>query len=226
MVETRGLRLAPSAAAKEKRLAALLAGRDAADPALAEALVAAQGRGSLELAGIAGTPEEARMAEALRRAVGAVDPQAPFTVEAVLAWQAALTGARTFRRQSRDRPEGPPPAPAEFIASRLEIVEGWLGADSSRELKAAQLGALVLARIMEILPFDRGNGLVARLAASHLMVRAGSRRPILVGADAARLEESLRAAFQLHTEPLARLLEDAAERSLDVLLAALSPPPP
>jgi hypothetical protein len=58
------------------------------------------------------------------------------------------------------------------------------------------------------------------------MVRAGSRRPILVGADAARLEESLRAAFQLHTEPLARLLEDAAERSLDVLLAALSPPPP
>ena len=75
---------------------------------------------------------------------------------------------------------------------------------------------------MEILPFDRGNGLVARLAASHLMVRAGSRPPILVGADAGRLDEALQAAFQLQTEPLARLLDAAAERALDVLIGALA----
>ena len=75
---------------------------------------------------------------------------------------------------------------------------------------------------MEILPFDRSNGMVARLAASHLMVRAGARRPILVGADSPRLGEALHAAFQLQTEPLARLLDDAAERALDVLIAELS----
>jgi hypothetical protein len=222
MVEITGLRLAPSAAMKEKRLAALLAGRDApADPALAEALVSAQVRGSLELAGKAGTPEEADAAAALRRAVAAVDPRASLTVEAIFTWQAALTGERALRRQARDRPEGPPPAPAEFVASRLAIVQEWLGGDSARELKAAQQGALVYARIMEILPFDRGNGLVARLAASHLMMRAGSRRPILVGGDAERLREALDAAFQLQTEPLARLLDDAAERALDVLIGAL-----
>jgi hypothetical protein len=222
MVEITGLRLAPSAAMKEKRLAALLAGRDAAaDPALAEALVSAQVRGSLELAGKAGTPEETAAAAALRRAVAAVDPRAPLTVEAILTWQAALTGERALRRQARDRPGGPPPAPAEFVASRLAIVQEWLGGDSARELKAAQQGALVYARIMEILPFDRGNGLVARLAASHLMMRAGSRRPILVGDDAERLREALDAAFQLQTEPLARLLDDAAERALDVLIGAL-----
>jgi hypothetical protein len=223
MVEITGLRLAPSAAMKEKRLAALLAGRDAAAlPALAEALVAAQVRGSLELAGKAGTPEEADAAAALRRAVFAVDPREPLTVEALLTWQASLTGERALRRQARDRRGGPPPAPPEFVASRLAIVQQWLGADSARELKAAQQGALVYARIMEILPFDRGNGLVARLAASHLMTRAGSRRPILVGGDAERLEEALQAAFQLETEPLARLLDDAAERALDVLIGALS----
>ncbi len=223
VVEITGLRLAPSAAMKEKRLAALLAGRDAAaDPALAEALVTAQVRGSLELAGKAGTPEEADAAAALRRAVFAVDAQAPLTVEAILTWQAALTGERALRRQARDRPGGPPAAPPEFVASRLAIVQEWLGGDSARELKAAQQGALVYARIMEILPFDRGNGLVARLAASHLMTRAGSRRPILVGGDAGRLEEALQAAFQLQTEPLARLLDDAAERALDVLIGALS----
>jgi hypothetical protein len=222
MVESKGLRLAPSAAVKEKRLAALLAGRDPRAPALEEAVIAAQVKGSLELAGLAGTPEEAETTAGLRRAVGAVDPVAPLTVEALLAWQAALTGRRAFRRQARDRPEGPPPAPAEFIASRLEIVQSWLGADSSRELKAAQLGALVLARVMEILPFDRANGMVARLAASHLMVRAGSRRPILVGGDRARLEAALQSAYQLQTEPLARLLEEAAERALDVLIAELA----
>src|SRR6266545_1997641 len=122
MVEITGLRLAPSAAMKEKRLAALLAGRDAAaDPALAEAL----------LAGKAGTPEEADAAAALGRALFAVDARAPLTVEAILTWQAALTGERALRRQARDRPGGPPPAPPEFVASRLAILQEWLGGDSA-----------------------------------------------------------------------------------------------
>jgi len=222
MAEITGLKLVPSAAVKEKRLAALLAGRGADDPALVEALVSAQVRGSLDLAGRTGAPEEAEMAAGLRRAIAAVDPRAPFTVEAALKWQEALTGDRTLRRQDRDRPGGPPPAPAMFVASRLAIVQEWLGGDSARELTPAQQGALAYARIMEILPFDRGNGLVARVAASHLMVRAGSRPPILVGADAERLEAALHAAFQLETEPLARLLESAAERALDVLIETLS----
>jgi hypothetical protein len=222
MVEITGLKLAPSAAMKEKRLAALLAGRSAAEPALEEALVSAQVRGSLELSGRTGTSDEVDMAAGLRRALSAVDPRAPLTVEATLKWQEALTGDRALRRQDRDRRGGPPPAPAVFVASRLEIMQEWLGADSARELAPAQQGALAYARIMEILPFDRGNGIVARLAASHLMVRAGARRPILVGTDAERLEAALSAAFQLETEPLARLLESAAERALDVLIGALS----
>ncbi len=206
MGEITGLKLGPSAAMKEKRLAALLAGRSAAEPALEEALVSAQVRGSLELAGRSDTPEEVEMAVALRRAIAAVDPRAPLAVEATLKWQEALTGGRALR----------------LVASRLAILEEWLGGDSARELTAAQQGALAYARIMEILPFDAGNGIVARLAASHLMVRAGSRRPILVGADAERLQAALHAAFQLETEPLARLLESAAERALDVLIAALA----
>ena len=109
-----------------------------------------------------------------------------------------------------------------FFLAIVRYLLASMGGDSAHELKAAQQGALVYARIMEILPFDRGNGLVARLAASHLMTRAGSRRPILVGGDAGRLEEALPAAFQLQTEPLTRLLDDAAERALDVLIGALS----
>jgi len=212
-----GLKLGASAAVKEKRLASLLTGRDPRDPSLEAAVLDAQVRGSLELASLSAPADE----DALRRAVAAVDPVAPLTVEALLRWQEALTGERSLRRHARERADGPPPAPVEFVASRLAIVEQWLGGESSTELKAGQQGALVLARIVEILPFERGYGRVARLAASHLMVRAGSRRPILSGSDAARLKEALGAAFQLHTEPLARLLDEAAERAVDVMIATL-----
>jgi hypothetical protein len=226
------LRLGPSAAAKEKRLAALLGDRDPSGLGLAEAVRDAQLAGSLELAGEAATPDAVRAARrgeapssalaGLLRASGAVDPGSPLTVDALLSWHRALGLEAGFRTSERSREQGPPPAPASFIASRLAILQDWLGVESSRELKPAQAGALAMARIMEIVPFECGNGRVARLAASHLMVRAGARPPILVGADAPRIEACLHAAFQLATEPLTSLLEEAAERALDVMIRALA----
>ncbi len=211
------LRLGPGAAAKEKRLAALLAGRDPAGLGLDAAVTDAQVAGSLELAGEASPSAAARLREAVR----AVDPRSPLTVDALVAWHRALGLEAGYRTRERSRELGPPPAPPEFIESRLAILEDWLGVESSRELKAAQAGALALARILEILPFAHGNGRVARLAASHLMVRAGARPPILVGADAPRLEACVAAAFQLATEPLTGLLEEASERALDVMIGVL-----
>src|SRR5437773_3432992 len=113
------VKLGLSTALREKRLAALLAGRDPADPALAQALVEAQAQGSLELAGLAGTPREAEERAALVRAARAVDPGAALGPEALLDWHAALSGERVFRATARARDEGPAPAPPEFIASRL-----------------------------------------------------------------------------------------------------------
>jgi hypothetical protein len=207
------IRLTASAALKERRLSELLAGR----PAPLDAVRGAQADGSLELAGASGPAAR----DALLRATAAVDPQAPLTASALLAWDRAL-GGRGFRGAERAREGGPPPAPAALIAGRVAILEQWMAAPSAQELRPAQQGALALARIVEVLPFDDGNGRVSRLAASHLMVRAGARPPILVAADAPRLVAALQAAFQLHTEPLSALLEEAAERALDVMLAGAS----
>ena len=160
----------------------------------------------------------------LLRAQEAVDPAGPVAVASLLAWHGALTGRpAAFRRGDRQRDGGPAPAPAAFIEGRLALLEQWLAAESARELAPGPAGALVLARVIEILPFDEANGRVARLAASHAVVRAGGRPPVLTGADGPRLEEALRAAFALHTEPLARLLDEAGERALDAMLAALTP---
>jgi Fic family protein len=144
-------------------------------------------------------------------------------VSALLSWHSALTGRpAAFRRAETTREGGPPPAPPAFIESRLATLEQWLAEESARDLAPGAAGALVMARVVEIQPFDEANGRVARLAASHAVVRAGGRPPVLTGSDAARLREALGAAFQLHTEPLARLLDEASERALDAMLAALT----
>lgn len=228
----RSLRLAPSAAAKQKRLATLLGGRDPAALGLHEVVADAQALGSLALAGFDYTWEQAtahRRGEpappplsGLQRAQGVVPADSPLTVAALLAWHdAAMQGGGRLRSAERSREGGPAPAPAPFVRSRLEILEHWINMPSARQLKPAEAGALVLARIVEILPFEDANGRVARLAASHVMVRAAGRPPILVAGDAARLRLGLQQAMGLVTEPLAALLDEASERGLDVMIQTL-----
>jgi Fic family protein len=231
MSEASGLRLETSQALKERRLASLLGERPEHDPALLAVVRDAQVLGSLELAGIALSWEAVRSgaapseALALRRAQARVPAPAPLDREALLAWHAEVTGTSAgFRRSERTREGGPPPAPAEFVASRLQLLEEWLAMESGRELRPSQAAALALARVVEVLPFDDANGRVSRLAASHLMVRGGMRPPILAKGDRPRLEAALQAAFQLQTEPLARLLEEASGRALDVLIRTLEAP--
>jgi hypothetical protein len=226
------LRLSPSAAAKEKRLQALLDGRDGQDPRLLGIVEDAQILGSLELSGFAFSWADVRRrrvgsagpaeVEALRRALAAVDSKAPLDLVALRAWHAAiLPGAAGLRSGPREREGAPPGSPPEFIGARLAVLAEWMGGDSGRELKPLQQATLALARIVEILPFEDGNGRVSRLAASHLLVRGGLRPPILVRGDGPRLVACLRAAFRLELLPLEALLEEASERALDVMMQAI-----
>ena len=113
------------------------------------------------------------------------------------------------------------PAPPDLIPGRLSIFEEWINSESGRDLKPVQQGALALARLVEILPFEDGNGRVSRLAASHLMVRGGLRPPILAAGDGPRLAACLQAGFHFDTEPLCALLIEASERCLDVMIQTL-----
>ena len=123
------MRVAPSAALKERRLASLLQGRTPQDPLLVEAVEDAQLLGSLELAGLPVSWDEAKAARrgepgpdslrALKRARLAVGSHEPFGLAALRAWDAALSGTvSVFRRSDRTR-EGVSPAPPAFIESRL-----------------------------------------------------------------------------------------------------------
>jgi hypothetical protein len=226
----RKLRPTLSTRAKEARLATLLAGRRPEELGLQDQVRAAQALGSLELSGFT-----SEFAEVLAVARGGEGPEpvvrlfaalkaVPFdervSLEAIRLWHAALYPQEAFRKDEPSRE--PPPAPAAFIGSRLASLTEWLDAEATRELTAHQLGALGMARFLEILPFSDGNGRIARILASHLMVRAGGRPLILVRGDGPLLKASLRAAFRLETEPLASLLEEASGRSLDVMIQCLA----
>lgn len=227
------LRLEPSAAVKERRLATLLAERGLGpdDEELAGIVEDAQLLGSLELAGLSFTWEAVRGSRglgegpaevlALRRARAAVPVGTPFSLAAIHTWHEALAGPVGLRRGERGR-DGVPPAPAELIASRLATLASWLEVAGPRDLSPAQAAAVALARLVEILPFDDANGRVSRLAASHMMVCGGLRPPILVAGDAPRLRAALESAFRLETEPLTALLGEASGRALDVMLQTLS----
>ena len=228
-----GLHLQPSAAARERRLAALLEERGlrADDAGLAAIVEDAQLLGSLELAGLRVAWDDVRSSRAsgegpadvlaLRRARAAVAPASPLTVEAIRAWHAAIAGPVGFRRTERER-EGAPTSPADRVASRLETLAGWIETAGTRDLRPEQAAGLALARIVEILPFDDANGRVSRLAASHLMVRGGLRPPVLVAGDGPRLRAALEAAFRLETEPLVALLVEASGRAVEVMVQSLS----
>lgn len=217
---------------KEKRLSALLLERGLArdDPQLAAVVEDAQLLGSLELAGVAVSWEQVRASRrgepapaavaAWRRARAAIAPGAPLRKETLLAWHAALAGPVGFRRAHRDR-EGEPTAPPELIEGRLETLSEWLTAAGIRDLAPAQAAGLAYARIIEVSPFDDANGRVARLAASHLLESRGEHPPILAAADGAYLLACLRAAFRLDTDPLVKLLGEASERALEVMIQAL-----
>jgi hypothetical protein len=226
------VRLTPTSAAKERRLAALLAAAGAEVSTLAGVVEQALVLGSLELSGEEASWEDVGRARrdesapaavaALLRARSRVPAESPWNLSALRAWHEAALGAPSrWRHAHTERPGGPPTAPPEFIEDRLRALEEWLAAESPRELSPAQAGALVLARVVEIRPFADGNGRVSRLSAAHLMGRAGGRPPLLLAGDRARLEGALQAAFRLDTEPLVRLLEEASERCLDVMIQAL-----
>jgi Fic family protein len=230
MDKMRGLRSAASV--RERRLAALLAagGREVEDPELQAVVDDTQLLGSLELAGLHCTWSDVRRSRTTgagpaailshRRARAAVERNAPLTLAAIRSWHQALAGPVGFRKEPRAR-DGAPTAPPELIESRMALLETWLAARSGRDLRPEQAGALTMARIVEVLPFDDANGRVARLAASHVMVAGGRRPPILVAADAPRLVSALQSAFRLETEQLSILLEEASDRALDVMIQAL-----
>ena len=129
MSEARLIRLAPSAALKERRLEALLGERGGQQGLVAEQVQDAQLLGSLELAGFSLSWEEIKAsrqgdgptqdaARCLRRAQATAEAaQGLLSVDDLMTWHTEVTGkASLLRTGPRERVGGPPASQAGPVA--------------------------------------------------------------------------------------------------------------
>ena len=216
------IRLAPSAAVKERRLRRSQGRRLRPGPGLRQAVLEAQAMGSLELAGLTASPEA--VAALASRAGGGRSGR-------------PLHGRRAARLAARRSRAAPPPSGARTgRASRArrplrphssraacQTLEHWLAAESARELAPGRRGRAGAGAGDRDPPLRRRQR-PCRAAGRLARGRARGRPPS--GPDAGRRPaaggSAPGAAFQLHTEPLARLLDEASERALDAMLTALT----
>ena len=205
------LRLASDSPGIERRLRERLAAAPGARTPVLHAVAEAFVDGVVALARLDASAREAHLA-----ACAAVAVEQPLDRDALRRWHQALGGSGAWRSAVV---EGA--APPEFVDGRVDLLVDWLGADGGRELPPAAAGALVLARLLEIEPFDTFNTSVALLAARHVMCRTGGLGPVLRESDREALRAAVPAAQAFETRPLADVLDQAAERALEVAVAAL-----
>jgi hypothetical protein len=205
------LRLASDAPGRERlvrdRLAQAPGLRDGVQQVVDEAFV----DGALTLARLEPVARAAHLA-----ACGLVAGDEPLEPVLLGRWQRELGGTGRWRTVARDGA-----APAEFVEARVASLCEWLLTDSGRELQPAAAGALVLARLLEIEPFDELGTSVALLATRHVMRRGGGLGPVLGEDDRAALRAAVPAARAFDTRPLAEVLEKGAERALELAITEL-----
>jgi Fic family protein len=96
----------------------------------------------------------------------------------------------------------------------------WLNSSEATVLHPVERAVLAHFRLVHIHPFTDGNGRTARLLMNLLLMRAGYPPAIVRVEDRPAYYNALDAAHEGNTEPFVQLVIEAAERSLDIWLAA------
>jgi fido (protein-threonine AMPylation protein) len=127
-------------------------------------------------------------------------------------------GDATLRRQSvqpsfrgQDCPD------PQFIDRSLDNFFGWMTADSIREIHPIERAALVLSRLVDIWPFERGN-LTMGLMVANIVLRDAGLPPFFVLSEHKREFETVIAqAMTIETQPLINAIYRTIKRELDAL---------
>jgi hypothetical protein len=105
----------------------------------------------------------------------------------------------------------------EFIDRSLDNFFGWLTAESVAEIHAIERAALVLTRIADIWPFEKGNLTVA-IIFSNLILREAALPPFFVLPEHKREFNTVIAqAMAIETQPLVNAIYKTIKRELEGL---------
>jgi Fic family protein len=96
----------------------------------------------------------------------------------------------------------------------------WLNSSEVTLLHPVERAALAHFRLVHVHPFTDGNGRTARLLMNLLLMREGYPPAVIRVEDRPVYYDALDAAHEGDTEPFVQLVAEAAERALDIWLAA------
>jgi Fic family protein len=121
--------------------------------------------------------------------------------------------------------EGHEPIEAELVPYVVENALEWFSSDSFHEMHEVEKTALILMKLVDIWPFEEGNGLTLRLFANFFLLKSGYPPAILPSTKAPQYAAAIQNSFRFHTQPLIDLLTEAVLQGLLYCLAEPAGPP-
>jgi Fic family protein len=121
--------------------------------------------------------------------------------------------------------EGHEPIEAELVPWVIENALQWFNSDSFHEMHEVEKTALMLMKMVDIFPFEEGNGRTLRLFANFFLLKTGYPPAIIPSARAGQYAAAIQNSFRFHTQPLIDLLTEAVLQGLQYCLAEPAGPP-
>ena len=121
--------------------------------------------------------------------------------------------------------EGHEPIEAVLVPDVVENAFEWFGAESFQQMHEVEKTALILAKLVEIHPFEEANGRTIRLISNFYLLKARYPPAIISPSKASEYVFAIQSAIRFHTQPIVDLLTDAVRQSLIFCLDEPIPPP-
>jgi hypothetical protein len=105
----------------------------------------------------------------------------------------------------------------EFIERSLENFFGWLSAESLKQIHPIERAAVILARIVDIWPFEFGNVTAAIVAANISLGQDGFSPFFVLPEHKKEFDAALGLAMTVETQPLVNAIHRTIKREMEAL---------
>lgn len=129
------------------------------------------------------------------------------------------------RREAESLGEGHEPTDVELVHPIVENSLDWFQSDSFAEMHEVEKAALMLIKLIDIQPFDEGNGRTVRLFSSFFLLKAGYPPAIISPNRASLYAIAIQHSLRFHTQPIIDLIAEVIDQGLAYLLDEPATPP-
>jgi Fic family protein len=134
--------------------------------------------------------------------------------------------AGSYRQQHKDSlGEGHEPTAPELVPPVVENALEWFQSPSFGEMHEVEKAALMLIKLVDIQPFDEGDGRTLRLFSNFFLLKAEYPPAIIPPDQASQYAVAIQKSLSLQTQPIIDLIAEAVEHGLAYLLEEPTAPP-